>query len=114
LKDPITFTLEGDPQPYILKFDFNEVCNAEAAAGCNLMQALSGVPITAAQTRGLLYACLKPANPQVLLSEAGALLSKDMPTVLRYLMEALGTADEPETTPTSDTASAAETESTKE
>jgi hypothetical protein len=91
-KNVIPFTLEGDPQVYTLEFDFNAICAAEAVTGCNLMRALAGGEIFAAQTRGLLFACLKPAHPDVLLTEAGELLTRDMETVLEALSKALAGA----------------------
>ncbi len=84
----VSFQLEGD-QVYSLSFDFNQICEAETVARCNLMTALAGGGITALQTRALLYACLKTAHPQVLLSEAGWLLSQDMPKVLAALAQVL-------------------------
>lgn len=85
----VTFELEGHPHPYSLKYDFNVVCDVEAATGANLMRALAGGQINAAETRGLLYALLKPSNPDLLLSEAGALLDEDMETVLPALTSAI-------------------------
>lgn len=49
--------------------------------------------MTAVQLRGLVYACLKHAHPQVLLIEAGALLSRDSITVTGALAKVLGADD---------------------
>lgn len=92
----ITFKLGDDPQEYKIQFDFNEVCEAESVCGCNLMRAIAGGEISAAQTRGLLYACLKTAHPVVTLSEAGGLLSKDINTVLDALAQVLQAARDTE------------------
>jgi len=86
----VEFRLKDGPQVYKLSYDFNAVCEAEAAAGCNLMQAfLLQAPLTAVQTRAILFACLKKAHPLVLLTEAGELLSRDMPVVLDALGQVL-------------------------
>ncbi|HXI88453.1 MAG TPA: hypothetical protein VNH18_14675 [Bryobacteraceae bacterium] len=89
--DVVSFTLEDDPQIYKLTYDFNAICDAEAVTGCNLLQAQIRLKnLSATEVRGLLYACLKPAYPAVLLSEAGDLLSRDLETVSGALAEALG------------------------
>jgi hypothetical protein len=86
----VEFRLKDDPQVYKLSYDFNAICEAEAAAGCNLIQAfLFQAPLTAVQTRAILFACLKKAHPLVLLTEAGELLSRDMPVVLDALGQAM-------------------------
>jgi len=91
-KKAVSFTLLDDPQVYVLQFDFNAICEAETATGCNLMHALAGGGISASETRGLLYACLKASHPEVLLSEAGDLLSRDMSSVLPALSKCLAEA----------------------
>lgn len=95
----VVFKLDGDEHEYRLAFDFNEICAAEVVAGCNLMSVLGGHAVDAAQTRGLLYACLKKGHPRVLLAEAGGLLTRDMTTTLGALNELLreaGMFEEPE------------------
>jgi hypothetical protein len=77
-----SFNIAGDPQTYTLTFDFNAICQAEQETGINLLKPLAGAGISATETRALLYALLKPAHPLVLLSEAGELLNKHLPTVL--------------------------------
>lgn len=88
----ISFSIESDPHPYVLEYDFNFLCDAEVISGCNLMQAIAGGQITAGQTRGMLYAFLKKANPDLLLSDAGALLSRDLAGTLKAITDVLDTA----------------------
>lgn len=98
---PVTFQIEGIAHPLVLQFDFNEVCKAEELTGLNLMSFLTGSGVNSQQTRGMLYACLKPANQSVTLAEAGSLLSVDRDTVLVALLQALGlkTPAQPEPVP---------------
>ena len=61
-----------------LAYDFNEICDAERACGCNLLAALESLKgLGAAQLRGLLYAALRPAHPIVTLQEVGTLIRVD-------------------------------------
>jgi len=86
----VKFTLENDPQAYELRFDFNELADAEPVVGCNLLAAIATWPnFSAGQMRGLLFALLKPAHPQVLLPEAGGLLTRDMGAVMRAMKQTL-------------------------
>ena len=90
VRPAVTFTLKNDPHTYALIYDFNVVCDHEAETGANLMEALvGGVGITAAQTRGILYCFLKPANPDVLLAEAGELLNRDIDTCIGALSQVI-------------------------
>ena len=90
----VTFHLENDPQTYVLEYNFNELAEAESVAQTNLLQAVSDLrTMTAVQMRGLLYACLRTAHPQVLLREAGDLLSKDSPTVSKALALVMGASE---------------------
>ena len=91
------FKIDGDPQVYKLAFDFNSLVDAETLTGLNLMRPLANLSqLTAGEIRGLLYAMLKPAHPQVLLSEAGDLFSRDMETVTGALAEVLGASGKEE------------------
>ena len=94
--------LPDDPQPYILTFDFNSICEAEQLTGLNLMKPLTGAGVTATETRGLLYAFLKPENLNLALSDVGGLLSRDIATVCHevatFIREASG-SEEPEPEP---------------
>lgn len=81
----VTFMLKDDPQVYSLEFSFNELCDAEKPTGLNLMHALAAGDVTAAQTRALLYVCLKTHHPIVMLKEAGELLSREYSVVLEAL-----------------------------
>ena len=93
----VTFTLEDDSQEYTLVYDFNQIADAEAVTGVNLLSAISDMrTMTAVQLRGLLYACLKTAHPTVLVTEAGDLLSRDSITVTKALGKVLGAAEEEE------------------
>ena len=94
------FTLDGDPQVYRLAYDFNAICDAEAETQVNLLQFINAVGrpvfvlLTAMQYRAMLYALLKPGHPQVLLKEAGELLSSDTSGVTAAMMRALGAEEE--------------------
>jgi hypothetical protein len=94
------FTLDNDPQIYRLVYDFNALCDAEAETKENLLQYVfvigkpSAIFITAAQQRAMLYALLKPGHPQVLLKEAGELLSRDTKRVADAMVRALGIESE--------------------
>ncbi len=95
-KQFVTFNLDGDHVDYKLHFDFNEICNAEEVTGCNLGSAMVSGNFTGKQLRGLLYAFLKTAHPQVLLSEAGDLLSRDLPTTMSAFWSVVNGAIETE------------------
>lgn len=92
--EAVTFTLKDDSQVYRLRYDFNAICDAEPAAGVNLLSAIAGNGVDARQTRGLLFAMLKPEHPLVTLAEAGELLTRELPTVLDALRLALRGAEE--------------------
>lgn len=70
--------LEIDGRSYDLVFDYNSVADAEALTGVNLLHGISAAmfgTVTAAQLRGLLFASLKPRNPDITLQQAGELIS---------------------------------------
>jgi len=96
--DPSGIDSASDPQDsYRLTFDYNEICDAEVVTGLNLLWALRNLDATSAgQMRGLVYALLKSAHPEVLLSEAGALLAADSASVINAVRKVLKvkTADE--------------------
>jgi hypothetical protein len=94
----VSFTFEGDPVEYKLCYDFNEIVNAEEVCGCNLLAAMGG-GMSARAFRGLLYACLKTAHPQVLLSEAGDLMSRDREKVMKALGQVILSEEETAVTP---------------
>lgn len=104
----VEFTIEGfeagfpgpDGKNNLLKlaFDFNEIVDAEALSGCNLFYAIANpTRMTAAQLRGLVYACLKPATydekkktaSQLTMQEAGDLISLDLKAVTTALAKCL-------------------------
>lgn len=86
-----------DPITYRLKFDFNELAFAEELTGLNLLRPLNDLAnISGRETRAILYALLKSAEPQVLLTEAGNLLTRDSDTVTRAILIALGVPVRPE------------------
>ena len=91
------------PYEYILQFDFNEMADAEKPAGVNLFAAIMRWPVlSCSEMRALLYALLKAANPQVLLSEAGGLLTKNTMAVMNAIAAELkenGVVSEVEETP---------------
>lgn len=79
--DFATFTVDG--KEYSLHFDFNELCDAETATGCNLLSALESLgALTARQLRGLLYAMIVrfdglSADPGEAMKQMGALIRID-------------------------------------
>ena len=73
----------------LLKYDFNEICDAETLCGCNLMQPVCGGGMSGIQTRALLYALLKPTNSAITVKEAGALLTFDMSGCLGAITQVL-------------------------
>lgn len=78
------------PYEYILQFDFNELADAERVAGVNLFAAIMRWPVlSCSEMRALLYALLKPANQQVLLTEAGGLFTKNTMAVMTAISAAL-------------------------
>lgn len=96
----VKFKLADDPIEYCLTFDFNQIVDAESICGCNLLSAIEWPrAMTAAQSRGLLYALLKTAHPKVLLGEAGDLLTRDILTVSKAVLVAIFGADGDETEP---------------
>jgi hypothetical protein len=98
--EKVTFELDDDPQLYTLVYDFNEIADAEAVTGVNLLSAVSDMQnMSAVQLRGLLYACLKTEHPKVLVTEAGDLLSRDSMTVTKALGKVLGAAEEEKAPP---------------
>lgn len=94
--DPLTpsqyAALEIDGQSYKLAYDFNAIAEAEEAAGCNLLHGISATllnTMTAAQLRGLLYASLRRAQPNMTIAGAGSMIRLDtMPTIIEKISEA--------------------------
>ena len=90
----VKFNLGDKAWDYELRFDFNELADAEELAHCNLLATIATWPnLSCQQMRALLYALLKPTQPKLLLSDAGELLTQDMPTVYRAIKEALRDAE---------------------
>ena len=90
----VSFKVAGEVFEYVLTYDFNALCEAEAETGVNLLQAMSDVrSMTAVQLRAMLYAGLKPANPLVLVKEAGELLTKDYAAVMEALIRLFAVAE---------------------
>lgn len=62
-------------EEYSLCYSFNAIAEAERVAGCNLLIALEGLQnLSAIQLRGLLYAALTKAHPDISIERAGALI----------------------------------------
>ena len=74
---PVKLELEGEE--YTLIFDFNSIALAESITKVNLLEAIEFKGITAAQYRGIFYASLLKAQPEITLAEAGSLIT------LRYM-----------------------------
>jgi hypothetical protein len=65
-----------DEETYSLAFDFNAIAVAEEVSGVNLMKALSNLnDLSASQFRGLLYAALIKAQPEIAIEEVGQLIN---------------------------------------
>jgi hypothetical protein len=96
----VSFKLEGDPQEYILIYDFNTVCDVEEKTGLNLMTYFGRR--SAAITRAMLLALLLPNHHgisggkewAVTLTEAGNLLTKDIAVVTGYMTQAINLGDD--------------------
>lgn len=87
-------TLEIEGQKYSLVYDYNAIAEAEAVCGgqVNLLHGISALflnTMSALQLRGILYAALKPLQPDITLAEAGALIKiNTMPAIMTAIGEA--------------------------
>lgn len=96
--DPtIQFTdLEIDEKKYKLLYNFNAIATAEVVANANLMLGISGLYLNTAnagQYRGLLYAALIKAHPNMTIDSAGSLIRPDtLPDVRLGLLRAYNEA----------------------
>lgn len=67
-----------DEKEYRLAYSFNSIALAEAHAGCNLLRGLESLTdLSAVQLRGLLYAALTVAHPELTIADAGNLIRLD-------------------------------------
>ena len=74
---PKTVPLTINEWKMLLAYDFNAICEAEPAAGCNLLAALENLgDLTAIQLRGLLYAGIV-STPRPSIRECGAMIRVD-------------------------------------
>lgn len=74
-------TVELGGETYKLAFDFNAIATAETVAGVNLLQAIDLSGMTANQYRGMFYAALMKAHPEMTLAGAGQLIT--LPNIKR-------------------------------
>ena len=91
--------LKIDGEEYRLRYDFNEIADAETVCGCNLLAPMEDISLQSASAnslRGLLYAMVRacpydkmPARPDVLLREVGDLVRID---TLMPIRQAIGEA----------------------
>jgi hypothetical protein len=81
-------TVEIDGKTYSLAYDFNAIATAEATAGINLFEGIANLVsgLNAAQFRGLLYAALLKAHPDITLNQVGDLIRVDMLGALRIAL----------------------------
>jgi hypothetical protein len=95
VKDPtITFsTLTVDEKDYQLAFSFNSISEAESVTKCNMLSGLVELNnlgkadiMGATMLRGLLYASMLVAYPDVTLEQAGNLIRID---TIRRIIDAL-------------------------
>lgn len=71
----------GDTE-LLLRYDFNQIAEAESVTGCNLLLALESLSkLNANQLRGLLYAAVV-SEPRITLKEAGNLCRLDTISVV--------------------------------
>lgn len=95
----VVFAVKGGPWPYTMIYDFNAVADAEPVVGLNLLGAMATNVRSASQIRGLVYAFLHPANPELTLAEAGTLLAKDYRSVAGALDELINLVNDEDEDP---------------
>lgn len=79
-----------DGETYRLAYSFNSIALAEREAGCNLLAGLEGLGnLSAIQLRGLLWAAMKVAAPDIPIERAAALIRLD---TMQSVTEALAKA----------------------
>jgi hypothetical protein len=74
--------VQVDDKTYKLLFDFNALAEAEAITKTNLLTGMwafltNRESMTAVQLRGILYASLRKAHPEMTIDDAGALIRLD-------------------------------------
>jgi hypothetical protein len=81
--------LELSGEEYSLVFDFNAIATAEQVAKVNLLESFYFQNMTAAQFRGMFYAALRKAHPEISLQQAGDLITvKTLPVIQEALLKA--------------------------
>lgn len=71
-------TLALDGQEYSLCYSFNAIALAEKTAGCNLLSGLQTLTdLSAMQLRGLLFAALTVAQPELTINDVAKLIRLD-------------------------------------
>jgi hypothetical protein len=109
-KTRVEFSFEDTPNvTFTLVYDFNEIADAEAVCGFNLLSAVFTPSLmNAAQLRGLLYALSNTehpaADPKVGLKHAGDLITKDVIEVFRAVAACCGVSIREAAKPTGDDA----------
>ena len=103
-------TLKIGEKEYKLAFDFNAIAEAERVCGVNLLAGglTFNPPPSANQFRGLFYAALSVADPEVTVEAAGRLITfQSLGPITRALMDAYGVSmPEPASNPTKATPAA--------
>jgi hypothetical protein len=80
------FTFENDPQQYVMDFDFNVLCDAEAELGLDLLPAIMRWPMQSAlELRGVVYALMKTKHTSVTVAEVGGLLTRELTAMRKVL-----------------------------
>jgi hypothetical protein len=80
------FTFENDPQQYVMDFDFNALCDAEAELRLELLPAIMRWPMQSAlELRGVVYALMKTKHPLVTVAEVGGLLTRQFTAMRKVL-----------------------------
>lgn len=82
--------LKIDESEFLLRYDFNNLADAESVADCNLLAALEDMGnTTGSQLRGLLFAMTRTHHPDLGLKQVGALIRMD---TIGPIMKAMGDA----------------------
>lgn len=88
--------LSYDGRTYILRLDFNALCDFEGETGKNALTALEGLErgeVTASDLRALMWAGLRQEAPEIDLVTAGRILGENQDALVRA---AVAASPEPE------------------
>lgn len=89
--------VDVDGKKYTLRCDFNAMCDFEEISGKNALetfQNLEGGSVSVTDMRNIAWAFLKHHHPDATRSEAGALLSSNVDSLMSVIQAASPTAEE--------------------